>query len=30
MLEADLAMPMQSTDVKQDEMVASPAIAHHD
>jgi DNA-binding NtrC family response regulator len=30
MLEADLAMPMQSADVKQEEMVASPAIAHHD
>ena len=30
MLEADLAMPMQSTDVKQDEMVATPAISHHD
>src|ERR1700761_2050493 len=30
MLEADLAMPMQSADVKHEEMVASPAIAHHD
>src|ERR1700761_2355498 len=30
MLEADLAMPMQSHDLKQDEMVATPAISHHD
>ncbi len=30
MLEADLAMPMQSPDVKHEEMVAAPAISHHD
>ena len=30
MLEADLAMPMQSPDAKHEEMVAAPAISHHD
>ncbi len=30
MLESDLAMPMQSTETKQEEVAAVPAIAHHD
>ena len=31
MLEADIAMPMQpATDAKQEELVASPGISHHD
>jgi two-component system, NtrC family, response regulator HydG len=30
MLEADLALPMQPTEVKQEELVPQPSIAHHD
>ena len=30
MLEADIALPMQPAEVKQEEMAASPSIAHHD
>ena len=30
MLEADIALPMQPTEAKQEEMAAPPSIAHHD
>jgi DNA-binding NtrC family response regulator len=30
MLEADIALPMQTPEVKQEELVATPSIAHHD
>ena len=30
MLEADIALPMQPAEVKQEELVASPSISHHD
>ena len=30
MLEADIALPMQPTEVKQEELVAAPSISHHD
>jgi DNA-binding NtrC family response regulator len=30
MLETDIALPMSSPEVKREELVASPDIAHHD